>query len=384
MTRPRIRSLLLVGVALAGPLLVVADPAAAASSTVSGTVDSGGTPLNVRSAPSTRANVVGTVASGRQINLVCQVAGQNITGRVRTTTSWDRTVSGGYVSDAYVRRSVSLGNCSTPTPAASTPPSTPASIPPTARVAGTVDSGDTPLSVRTGPTTSAAVVRTLANGSHVDLTCQTAGQNITGRVRTTTSWDRTTDGQYISDAYIRRSASPGTCPAGSTPTTAGTPALPAQAAPGVKTSWVIPVPGKPGQAFRPASNPTHDGVDIMEPRNTPIKAANAGTVITVICNTSGPSCDVDGSASVRGCGWYVEIQHAGNIITRYCHMVRKPSVVEGQQVSAGQVIGYVGTSGNSSGTHLHYEVHIGPGYATSANAVNSIEFMKRENAPLGG
>jgi murein DD-endopeptidase MepM/ murein hydrolase activator NlpD len=144
------------------------------------------------------------------------------------------------------------------------------------------------------------------------------------------------------------------------------------------------VPGRPGQRFRPPGNPSHDGVDIPEPRNTPIHAASAGKVITAVCNTSGSSCDVDGSLSVRGCGWYAEIQHPGQIITRYCHMVRRPSVRVGQQVSTGQLIGYVGTSGNSSGPHLHFEVHVGAGRASRANAVDPVAFMQRMNAPLGG
>jgi murein DD-endopeptidase MepM/ murein hydrolase activator NlpD len=248
--------------------------------------------------------------------------------------------------------------------------STPASA--SASVVGTVDSGDTPLNVRSGATTSASVVGTLPSGGKVTLVCQVAGQSIQGRVRTTNMWDRTAEGRFVSDAYIRRTAI-GTCPA-------PTPALPPQAKAG---TWTTPVPGKPGQLFRPAGNPHHDGVDIGEPRNTAIRAASAGTVITVVCNTSGPSCDVDGSPSVRGCGWYVEIQHTNQVITRYCHMVKRPSVAEGQKVTAGQVIGYVGTSGNSSGTHLHFEVHVGPGYATSANAVDPVAFMQRMNAPLG-
>lgn len=249
-------------------------------------------------------------------------------------------------------------------------------------VVGTVATGDTPLNVRTAPNTSGSVVATVANGRTVNLSCQVSGQSVAGTVRTTSMWDRTTDGGYVSDAYIKR-GSISACPASSAPSSS-TPALPPQAKAGVKTGWVKPVPGRPGQAFRPASNPTHDGVDIMEPRNTPIHAAAAGTVSTVVCNTSGTSCDVDGSSSVRGCGWYVEIQHANQTVTRYCHMVRRPSVNVGQKVTANQVIGYVGTSGNSSGTHLHFEVHIGPGYASSANAVDPVAFMKRQNAPLGG
>jgi hypothetical protein len=249
-------------------------------------------------------------------------------------------------------------------------PAAAATIPVTA----TVDTGASPLNVRASASTTATVLRTLPNGGAVSLACQVTGPSIQGTVRTTTMWDRTTAGGYVSDAYIRRGAL-GACAA--TPTVPSTVPMPART-PG----WVIPVPNKPGQLFRPAGNPHHDGVDIMEPRNTPIHATNAGTVITMVCNAS-QSCDIDGSPKVSGCGWYVEIRHLNQVVTRYCHMVKRPSVSVGQKVVSGQIIGYVGTSGNSSGTHLHFEVHSGPGYASSANAIDPVEFMRRMAAPLG-
>ena len=95
-------------------------------------------------------------------------------------------------------------------------------------------------------------------------------------------------------------------------------------------------------------------------------------------------CDVDGSRSISGCGWYVEVQHTQgvvNYVTRYCHMVRRPSVRVGQVVATGAVLGYVGTSGSSSGPHLHFEVHSGVP-ATHANAVDPIRFMIARRAPL--
>jgi biotin carboxyl carrier protein len=244
-------------------------------------------------------------------------------------------------------------------------------------VVGTVDTNATVLHVRSHADASSPVVDSLHRGSKVSLVCQVGGTSVRGRVRTTDRWDRTTDGRYVSDAYIRRGAI-GTC---ATPSTRP---LTAQVEPLASNGWVPPVPGQPGQLFRPPDNPSHNGVDIPEPRNTPIHAANAGTVTTVVCETTAPSCDVDGSESVGGCGWYAEIQHPGQVITRYCHMVRRPSVRVGQQVSTGQVIGYVGTSGNSSGPHLHFEVHVGPGPANRDNAVDPVAFMQRMNAPLGG
>jgi murein DD-endopeptidase MepM/ murein hydrolase activator NlpD len=98
-------------------------------------------------------------------------------------------------------------------------------------------------------------------------------------------------------------------------------------------------------------------------------------VITAECNTSNSTCDRDGSISVEGCGWYVEILHPGDVVTRYCHLVRKPAVSVGERVQGGQVIGFVGTSGNSEGPHLHFEVHVGSRVANYDNAVDPMTFM---------
>lgn len=151
--------------------------------------------------------------------------------------------------------------------------------------------------------------------------------------------------------------------------------------------WTRPVSAKVNSGFRPPHRPGHDGVDLAAPRGTVIRAAAAGTVTMVRCNATlhgNPiSCDTDGSPAVKGCGWYVEITHAGHIITRYCHMRQRPSVTIGQHVTAGQPIGFVGSSGNSSGPHLHFEVHLG-GDRTSAGATDPRPFMHHAGAPLGG
>jgi murein DD-endopeptidase MepM/ murein hydrolase activator NlpD len=74
--------------------------------------------------------------------------------------------------------------------------------------------------------------------------------------------------------------------------------------------------------------------------------------------------------------------HAGGVMTRYCHMVMRPEVHPGQQVTAGQPIGLSGSSGNSSGPHLHFEVHLN-GDRTAAGAVDPVPFMQQVGAPLG-
>jgi murein DD-endopeptidase MepM/ murein hydrolase activator NlpD len=153
------------------------------------------------------------------------------------------------------------------------------------------------------------------------------------------------------------------------------------------SGWTVPVRAEIVSGFRTPDRPTHNGVDLAVPKGTVIHAASAGVVITSKCNVSSPSggpwsCDIDGSAAVHGCGWYVDILHAGNVITRYCHMVSQPDVAVGQTVTAGQQIGHSGSSGNSSGPHVHFEVHLN-GDSSFNGAVNPVPFMQQAGAPLG-
>jgi murein DD-endopeptidase MepM/ murein hydrolase activator NlpD len=146
------------------------------------------------------------------------------------------------------------------------------------------------------------------------------------------------------------------------------------------SGWTAPVGAFVVSAFRSSERPAHHGVDLGASRNTPIRAAASGVVIDSRCDVGG--CDRDGSPTTRGCGWMVEILHAEQVITRYCHMNTRPAVSVGQRVAVGQVIGVVGTTGNSSGPHLHYEVHL-DGDESSRSAVNPEIFMASKGAPLG-
>ncbi|WFE26248.1 M23 family metallopeptidase [Solwaraspora sp. WMMD791] len=151
------------------------------------------------------------------------------------------------------------------------------------------------------------------------------------------------------------------------------------------SGWTRPVPGNVGSGFRTNARPGHNGVDIAQPKGVLIRAAAAGRVIVSRCDPDQYGrldCDVDGSPSKGGCGWFVDILHADQVITRYCHMVEQPDVATGELVDAGQVIGKVGSSGNSSGPHLHFEVHIN-GDRSRRGAVDPVPFMRERGAPLG-
>ena len=88
-----------------------------------------------------------------------------------------------------------------------------------------------------------------------------------------------------------------------------------------------------------------NGIDLGAPRGTPIHAAADGTVIVARSN----------GAWNGGYGNYVVITHDNGSQTLYSHMTRA-AVSSGQSVSKGQIIGYLGSTGLSTGPHLHFEV----------------------------
>ncbi|MDI6099911.1 peptidoglycan DD-metalloendopeptidase family protein [Actinoplanes sp. NEAU-A12] len=263
-------------------------------------------------------------------------------------------------------------------PAAAGPIATPTAT----AVTGTARTGGTALTMRRMPSPVAEKTGTIANGGRVAIVCQVTAQRITGTVRTTNLWDRLANGHYVSDAYVRRPATPiPACPAAVPPAPpAPAPSIPA---PTPGESWGLPVTAGLVSGFRTVARPAHDGVDLSARRETPILAAAAGTVIRVVCNVSAGTCDVDGKPALRGCGWYVEVQHAGKVVTRYCHMVRRPVVAVGQAVTKGQLLGHVGTSGSSSGPHLHFEVHVEAAPAIHDNAVDPIAFLRSRGVSMG-
>lgn len=99
----------------------------------------------------------------------------------------------------------------------------------------------------------------------------------------------------------------------------------------------------------------HKGVDLAAPTGTPVYATADGTV---------------GRASwFSGYGLFIALEHGGDMETRYGHMSRL-NVAEGQRVHKGDVIGFVGSTGNSTGPHLHYEVRV------AGEAVNPLPYMQ--------
>ena len=87
----------------------------------------------------------------------------------------------------------------------------------------------------------------------------------------------------------------------------------------------------------------HKGLDLAVPAGTPVLAPADGVV--------------EKASWFSSYGNFIEIAHGGNMETRYGHLSGY-NVVAGQQVHKGDVIGYVGSTGRSTGPHLHYEVRV--------------------------
>lgn len=103
----------------------------------------------------------------------------------------------------------------------------------------------------------------------------------------------------------------------------------------------------------------HKGVDLAAPTGTPVYATADGIVSRA-----------DWFSSY---GLYISIEHGAKLQTRFAHLSRV-AVAAGERVKKGDIIGYVGSTGRSTGPHLHYEVRI------DGTAVNPIPYMVESEA----
>ncbi len=107
----------------------------------------------------------------------------------------------------------------------------------------------------------------------------------------------------------------------------------------------------------------HKGIDLAAPTGTPVYATADGTV--------------ERADWFSSYGLYISIEHGAELETRYAHMSRL-AVAAGERVKKGDVIGYVGSTGRSTGPHLHYEVRV------AGSAVNAIPYMAEVEPAASG
>ncbi|MFY1687861.1 M23 family metallopeptidase [Plantactinospora sp. WMMB782] len=130
-------------------------------------------------------------------------------------------------------------------------------------------------------------------------------------------------------------------------------------------AWVNPMPGAAiTSCYGMRWGVLHAGIDLAMPADTPIRAAGAGTV-------------VEAGWAYAGYGISVVVDHGNGWLTHYAHQNRT-TVSVGDRVKAGQVIGYEGSTGDSTGPHLHFEVHNG-----LWNQVDPAPWMRDRGVDLG-
>lgn len=136
--------------------------------------------------------------------------------------------------------------------------------------------------------------------------------------------------------------------------------------------WMNPMVGRLTSPFGMRTHPvtgqrlSHSGQDIAAADNTPIHAAGSGTVT------------IAGKSSGGNTGFMVAIDHGGGIQSRYVHMWPEDIKVKvGQKVNVGDVVGLEGTSGQSTGPHLHFEIRI------NGKPTEPMAWMKAKGVTLG-
>ena len=110
---------------------------------------------------------------------------------------------------------------------------------------------------------------------------------------------------------------------------------------------IWPVDGPVVSGFGMRWGRMHEGIDIAVPAGTPIRAADAGTVVLL-----------QSESESGGYGNFTCLDHGGGLQTCYAHQ-SSFAVSAGQSVSQGDVIGYSGCTGHCFGDHLHFEVRVG-------------------------
>ncbi|WP_242222788.1 SH3 domain-containing protein [Bacillus cereus group sp. BfR-BA-01380] len=196
------------------------------------------------------------------------------------------------------------------------------------------------LKVRSGAGTNTAIIGSLTNGTQVQV------------VENVGTWYKIRYGLgygYVAQHYL----------------TQGQQQQKPQATPSISAVFKYPAQGKISSEFAVRWGKMHYGVDITATGNAPIQAAAPGTVVKSYYSTS------------YGNVVFVAHHINGNLYTTvYAHM-KSRAVKAGDTVATGQLLGYMGNTGHSSGQHLHFELHNGEWNFEKTNAVNPLPFLVR-------
>lgn len=128
-----------------------------------------------------------------------------------------------------------------------------------------------------------------------------------------------------------------------------------------RRTFVFPLEGKLSSGFGGRKGGRHDGVDILAPEGTEVRAASYGVVIYA-------------GGGMRGYGIAVLVDHGEGVTTLYGHL-KGFRVKSGDAVASGQVIGAVGRTGNATTSHLHFELR------SEGEAVDPVKYLRKADRP---
>ncbi|MGG2067120.1 MULTISPECIES: SH3 domain-containing protein [unclassified Bacillus (in: firmicutes)] len=270
--------------------------------------------LNVRSEPNTQSEIIDVLPNGKFVTIQEEQEG------------WYKVIHNG--TSGYVKKEF-LSNVAQPL------------------VKGiTVQGGSsyyvaTPvLKVRSGAGTNTAIIGSLQNGAQVQ---------VVGKVGT---WYKIRYGSgygYVGQQYILQ----------------GQQQQQPQAKPSIPAVFKYPTQGNVSSTFDVRWGQMHYGVDFAATGNVSIQAAAPGTVVKSYYSTS------------YGNVVFVAHHINGNLYTTvYAHMSNR-AVKVGDNVATGQLLGYMGNTGHSTGQHLHFELHNGEWNFEKTNAVNPLPYLIR-------
>jgi murein DD-endopeptidase MepM/ murein hydrolase activator NlpD len=131
---------------------------------------------------------------------------------------------------------------------------------------------------------------------------------------------------------------------------------------GVKLTSEMGLRAKPTST----ASTNHPGIDLAAPAGTAVYAPLAGTVDEVL------------NQGTKDYGIFIVIKHDNNIYTRFGHLLEMPSLAKHTTVNPGQQIGKVGSTGDSTGPHLHFEVieKVVKGSKTTRVKLNPIKWLE--------
>jgi murein DD-endopeptidase MepM/ murein hydrolase activator NlpD len=297
--------------------------------------------VNLRSGPDTSFQILAVLPFGAVVTITGEAKPDNWLPVTYNGTSG--FAKGDYLSMNRTSAGAPPSPTDTPSPAASTPPAVPAVPPASDTQPATVLPPDG-LHLRGGPATTYAPLLTIPGGARIQVVGKaTADGWYSVSFNGTLGW---VDGKYLSiggSVNVAASA-PGATP---TPTASRTPV------PGAATTAAT-TPATPASRFMwpvqsrrisTVFSAAHPGIDIDEFPNggNPVSATAAGTVTFA------------GGSACCSYGLYVIVKHTDGYTSLYGHL-SSISVSEGQEVTQGQLLGKSGSTGRSTGAHLHFEV----------------------------